>query len=107
MIMVTELAANKMKEHFAEMGKPNAALRIKVISGGCSGFQYDLMPEEIKNKEDIEIQDRGVRILMDPESHSFLDNTTIDYVDSLQGSGFKLLNPNAKSSCGCGESFSI
>ena len=107
MILVTELAANKIKEHFAELGKPNVALRIKVTNGGCSGFQYDLLPEEEKKEGDIEVQDRDVRILIDPESHSFLDNTTVDYVDSLQGSGFKLLNPNAKSSCGCGESFSI
>ncbi len=108
MILVTELAAEKMKEHFAEMGKPNAALRIRVTGGGCSGFQYDLVPdEEGKKEDDIEIEDRGVRILTDPESQTFLDNTTVDYVDSLQGSGFKLLNPNAKSSCGCGDSFSI
>lgn len=107
MILVTELAAHKMKEHFAEMGKPNASLRIRVTGGGCSGFQYDLAPEEEKKEDDIEIQDRGVSILIDPESHTFLDNTTVDYVDSLQGSGFKLLNPNAKSSCGCGDSFSI
>lgn len=107
MILVTELAAQKLKEQFAEMGKPNASLRIRVIGGGCSGFQYDMSPEEGKKEEDIEIQDHGVSIVVDPESNAFLDNTTIDYIDSLQGSGFKLLNPNAKSSCGCGDSFGV
>lgn len=107
MIQITELAAKKVKEHFAEMGKPDAALRIKVLGGGCSGFQYDMAPEDNKSENDTVYESNGVTVFVDPESDTFLDSSTIDYVDSLQGSGFKFINPNAKSSCGCGESFGV
>jgi len=107
MIQVTEIAAKKVKDIFKEMGKPDAALRIKIVGGGCSGMQYDLGPEEKKSENDQVYETQGVVLYIDPESDTFLTDSILDYVDSLKGSGFKVINPNAKTSCGCGDSFSV
>jgi len=107
MVSVTDKAAQKLKKYFAEIGKPNAALRIKVEGGGCAGFQYDLRPEEQKGEADLVYESQGILIYVDPESNPFLDQSQLDYVDSLHESGFKLNNPNSKSSCGCGQSFGV
>ncbi len=84
-----------------------ALLRVSVSGGGCSGFQYgfDLVDEQ--NDDDLIIERDGVRVVIDPVSLPFLEGSEIDYVDSLIGAAFKVHNPNATSSCGCGTSFSI
>ena len=106
-LMLTELAAEKVRE-FREADKieDNYALRVKVMGGGCSGFQYDLY-FDTKAEGDYEFESHGVQLVSDQMSFMYLMGTTIDYVDSLQGPGFKFHNPNSTGSCGCGSSFSV
>ncbi|TDI66503.1 MAG: iron-sulfur cluster insertion protein ErpA [Alphaproteobacteria bacterium] len=84
-----------------------ALLRVSVSGGGCSGFQYGFDLVDEKNDDDLIIERDGVRVVIDPVSLPFLEGSEIDYVDSLIGAAFKVHNPNATSSCGCGTSFSI
>lgn len=104
MITLTENAAKQIgalqKEQNA-IGKP---LRVSVNAGGCSGMEYGMEFDDAKADDEIVRQD-GVEVVIDPMSLSFLKGSVIDYVDSLQGSGFKIQNPNVHSSCGCGRSF--
>jgi len=81
------------------------ALRLKVIGGGCSGLSYQLGFDDRVGDADNEIQSGPVRVVVDDKSAVYVAGTTVDYVDTLQESGFKIRNPNAKSTCGCGESF--
>lgn len=99
---ITEKAASKIKEVI----KDKKGLRIEVVSGGCSGYMYNITTENKINKDDISIEDKGVKVILDKESFNLLKGSKLDYVDSLQGAGFKIHNPNAKSTCGCGHSFS-
>ena len=105
MITVTSLAAEKIKGIKAAQTAPaDAGLRIRVVGGGCSGFQYQLAFDAPKPDDQIIEQD-GVTVLVDPKSFLYLSGTEIDYMDGLTGAGFALKNPNAKGSCGCGSSF--
>ena len=106
MIAMTEGAASKVKEISEQEKLLGQGLRLRVVGGGCSGFSYDLYFEETPSANDKIFELHGVKIFVDPFSYQYLDGTEIDYVDSLQGSGFKFLNPNVKSTCGCGSSFS-
>jgi iron-sulfur cluster assembly accessory protein len=106
-VSLTERAAAKVKEiHAEEKIQEGYALRIKVLGGGCSGFAYDLYFDQ---QQDIDqaFEASGVKMLCDQMSMMYLMGTEIDYVESLQGSGFKFTNPNVKSTCGCGSSFSV
>lgn len=106
-LVLTELAAEKVREfREADNVEPNYALRVKVMGGGCSGFQYDLY-FDTKAEGDYEFESHGVQLISDQMSFMYLMGTTIDYVDSLQGPGFKFQNPNSTGSCGCGSSFSV
>lgn len=107
MIALTEAAAQKLKGLFEESGvKENKRnLRIKVKGGGCSGFTYELAFDEKKEKDQV-FESFGAKVICDPKSYLYLNGSVIDYVEGLMGSGFKLDNPNAKGSCGCGQSFS-
>ena len=107
-ITVTEAAAGKIRELLAEEGKNESGLRVFVQGGGCSGFQYGLMIEEgeAKTEADQTIESNGVRLFVDPISVRYLKGAEVDFVDSLAGGGFTIRNPNAKSTCGCGSSFS-
>ncbi len=98
---ITEKAANKIKE----VVKNKKALRVEVVPGGCAGYMYNITTENKINKEDKIIQDKGVKIILDKESFNLLKGSKLDYVDSLQDAGFKIHNPNSKSTCGCGHSF--
>ena len=104
MITLTELAASKMKAMLS--GKEETGVRAAVRGGGCSGFTYKLEFDN-QNKGDRVITDQGVEIYVDPKSFLYLMGTQIDFVDELNQSGFRFVNPNAKRTCGCGESFSI
>lgn len=84
---------------------PNHALRVFVSGGGCSGMQYGMAFEETPREFDKVVAVDGVRLIVDPTSLMYLQGATIDYVDSLMGGGFRIENPNAASSCGCGHSF--
>jgi len=109
MINVTSIAAEKISELLADEGKPSAGLRVFVQGGGCSGFQYGLMIEEGEPTEDVDrvVESNGVRLFVDPISVRYLKGAEVDFVDNLSGGGFTIKNPNAKSTCGCGSSFSV
>ena len=107
LIEVTESAASQIKRLLDAEGKAAThALRMKVVGGGCSGLQYQLMFDDQRKETDHEVEASGVRLVVDEKSALFLVGTTLDYVDSLMEAGFKIQNPNAKESCGCGQSFS-
>ena len=107
MITVTEQAGKKVQSLLeAEQKQTAGGLRIYVSGGGCHGFQYGMSLEEQSRDEDTVIESGGVKVFVDPHSLPVLQGLEIDYIDSLQGAGFAIKNPNAKSSCGCGSSFS-
>jgi iron-sulfur cluster insertion protein len=106
-ISITENAASKVLEIAAEEGLEGQGLRLRVIGGGCAGFNYDLYFEDSPTTMDEEFEDRGVKMFVDPLSFQYLDGTEIDYVEGLHASGFKFNNPNVTSTCGCGSSFSV
>jgi iron-sulfur cluster assembly accessory protein len=105
-VSVTDRAAQRIAEIAGGEATPKM-LRVSVEGGGCSGFQYkfDLVPAA--NADDIVIEKAGARVLLDPTSLEFMGGSVIDYVDDLIGASFKIKNPNATASCGCGTSFSI
>src|ERR687894_1080338 len=104
---VTETAAEEIKKFMAsEEGLPETAgLRVRVVPGGCSGFQYSLNIEEESKQNDFVLDQHGVRLFVDMFSAQYLNNVEIDYVTSVMGQGFTFKNPNATGSCGCGTSF--
>jgi len=105
-ITLTERAAARIREILSrEPGK--SALRIAVNGGGCSGFQYEFELADGAADDDLVIERAGVKALVDPVSQGFLEGAEIDFVDDLMGQSFRINNPNATSSCGCGTSFSI
>jgi iron-sulfur cluster insertion protein len=106
LISFSDNAAIKVNELITEEGNPNLNLRIYVSGGGCSGFQYGFAFEEAVGSEDTVIEKLGVRILIDPSSLQYLQGAEVDFHDGLDGSRFVIKNPNAKSTCGCGSSFS-
>ncbi len=106
MITITEKAAEKVQEISSEEDLGGQGLRLRVVGGGCAGFSYDLYFEDKPTEMDEEFESRGVKLFVDPLSYQYLDGTEIDYVESIQGAGFKFQNPNVKSTCGCGSSFS-
>ena len=104
-ITVTPLAQMKVAEILEAEGKTGHGLRLAVTAGGCSGYNYGLYFEESANPEDQVFSTDGFDVFVDPRSYPVIAGTEIDFVDSLQGSGFKINNPNAMSMCGCGKSF--
>lgn len=104
-VVLTQNAANKVKEFMRLEKKEQHGLRVLVAPGGCAGYQYGLDFEEKSKPDDIVSEQHGVKVFINPESAGLLVGTEIDYVEGLQGSGFKLNNPNAKQQCGCGNSF--
>jgi iron-sulfur cluster assembly accessory protein len=100
---VTDKAAEKLKEVIAQEKKQ--ALRISVLPGGCSGYQYGMELDDNSKEDDIVIEQKGIKIFVDKGSMQKLNGSNVDYVDGLQGAGFKISNPQATSSCGCGNSF--
>lgn len=106
MITVTERAAAKVKEIAEAENLQGQGLRVKIVGGGCSGFQYDLYFEDTPGEMDEEFESLGVKLYVDPLSFQYVEGTEIDYVDELHASGFKFSNPKATGTCGCGSSFS-
>ena len=107
MLLITPTAASKVNEiRDAEGIESNMALRLRVVGGGCAGFSYDLYFDE-PAEVDRQFTTAGVRCIVDEMSLMYLVGTEIDYVEGLQGAGFKFNNPNVKSTCGCGSSFSV
>jgi len=106
MLTLTPSALSAVEKFIKGSDTPVAGLRISISGGGCSGFQYGMRLEEAKAEDDVEVAVGGVMLLIDPFSAPMLDGVTVDFVDSLNGSGFKFENPNATASCACGSSFS-
>lgn len=107
MVHITPVAAAKVNEiRDAEGIEPHMALRLRVVGGGCAGFSYDLYFDEVA-EVDRAFEIAGVKVVVDEMSLMYLVGTEIDYVEGLQGAGFKFNNPNVKSTCGCGSSFSV
>ena len=107
MVGLSEAAAEKVHELISKRPNETAGLRVGVRGGGCSGFTYFLEFAEAANKGDKELDSHGVTLFVDPKSYLYLMGTEVDYVDNLGASGFKFTNPNARRTCGCGESFSV
>lgn len=105
MIEVTENATKKIRQMMEAEGKAGAHLRVYVEGGGCSGMQYGLTFEETAREDDEQIDCGGFKVLVDPMSLPFLDGARVDYIETLMESGFKISNPQAKTTCGCGQSF--
>lgn len=106
MITLTPSALSAVEKFIKGSADPVAGLRIAISGGGCSGFQYGMSLETEKNEDDTALEYGAVTLLVDPLSAPLLEGVTVDFVDSLSGSGFKFSNPNAKSNCACGSSFS-
>jgi iron-sulfur cluster assembly accessory protein len=107
MLQLTDNAVTKVKELMAAEGKDGFGLRVAVQGGGCSGFQYGLTFDETKRDNDQVLEFGGLKVFVDAMSNMYLDDVSIDYVESLNGSGFKIENPRATGTCGCGQSFSV
>jgi iron-sulfur cluster assembly protein len=106
-ITVTEEAARKIAQLGAKEGREPAVLRVRVVAGGCSGYSYELSFAEAPAADDHVIDAFGVRVLVDPSSAPIVRGSTLGFNDSLLGGGLKMLNPQAKHECACGESFAI
>jgi iron-sulfur cluster assembly protein len=107
-VSLTETAADKIKQLMAEEPEGEASvLRVAVQGGGCSGFEYALGFDEGSQEGDLEVELHGVTVVVDPWSAPYLQGATIDFLNGLQESGFKIDNPNVSASCGCGHSFQV
>lgn len=107
-VLLTATAATEVRRYIEEQGaSEQAGLRVGVLPGGCSGFQYGLNIEDEPGEDDMILESEGIRLFVDPFSLQYLNGTEIDYVSTFQGSGFTFNNPNASGGCGCGSSFTV
>ena len=107
MVQLTETAVGKVREILDSQEPKPAGLRISVVGGGCSGFSYSMAFENAPNMLDKTYNFSGLKVFIDQASMLYLDGAEVDYVETMEGSGFKFNNPNVKSTCGCGSSFSV
>jgi iron-sulfur cluster assembly accessory protein len=107
LIQITESAAHKLEALLREKGKPDGALRLAVVGGGCSGLQYVMDLVDGPKERDILVPISNVRLVVDPKSALFVSGSVLDYSEDLQKGGFKVTNPNAVAHCSCGESFAV
>ncbi len=106
LIEVTDSAADRIHDLLDKEGKADThGLRLKVVGGGCSGLRYELAFDDAIGDDDTQVEISGVKVIVDEKSALYLSGTTLDFVDTLQETGFKMNNPNASTTCGCGESF--
>src|SRR5262245_39595018 len=105
LIKLTASAGRKVSALLTKQGRPQGVLRVAVVGGGCSGLQYKMDLQDAPAARDILVETCGVRVVVDPKSALYVTGSELDYVDALDG-GFKVKNPNAPTSCSCGESFS-
>ena len=106
LVKVTSNAARKVRTLLQRQNRPNGVLRVAVIGGGCSGLQYKMDLQDGPANRDILVESAGIRVVVDPKSALYVTGSELDYVDALTDGGFKVKNPNAATSCSCGESFS-
>jgi iron-sulfur cluster assembly accessory protein len=105
-VVLTDKAVEMVKDAMQREGLAGYGIRVGVQGGGCSGFQYSMDFEEKAKDGDVTLEQGGIKLYVDSMSSMYLQGVTIDYVQGLQGAGFKFNNPNAKNTCGCGSSFS-
>jgi iron-sulfur cluster assembly accessory protein len=105
LVKLTPGAAAKVTSLLTKQGRPNGVLRVAVLGGGCSGLQYKMDLQDSPASRDILVESGGVRVVVDPKSALYVTGSELDYLDALDG-GFKVKNPNAATTCSCGESFS-
>jgi iron-sulfur cluster assembly protein len=105
LIRLTSAAATRVGRLLDRRGTPKGVLRVAVIGGGCSGLTYKMDLQDNPQDRDILVETNGIRVVVDPKSAMYVTGSELDYVETLQESGFKFRNPNAASSCSCGESF--
>ncbi len=105
MLSMTDKAAVKAKELFEQKGVTEGGLRVFVVGGGCSGYQYGMALAREFDDEDLVVEHSGIKLIVDPDSAPLLEGAEIDYVDDLMKAGFTIYNPNAVKSCACGTSF--
>jgi iron-sulfur cluster assembly protein len=106
LVKLTASAASKVSTLLTKQGRANGVLRVAVVGGGCSGLQYKMDLQDNPANRDILVESGGVRVVVDPKSALYVTGSELDYVEALQDGGFKVKNPNAATSCSCGESFS-
>jgi iron-sulfur cluster assembly protein len=106
LVKLTSSAADKVSALLQRQGRPEGVLRVAVMGGGCSGLQYKMDLQDSPANRDILVESRGVRVVVDPKSALYVTGSELDYQSGLEESGFKVNNPNAATSCSCGESFS-
>jgi iron-sulfur cluster assembly protein len=108
-VLLTEKAAKEVQKFIVDGGQgPDTMLRVSVVGGGCSGLNYSLnIANDYDEANDVKSEQHGVTVVVDRKSALFLDGTSVDYYEDLDKRGFQFLNPNAKKSCGCGNSFSV
>jgi len=108
MVQLTTVAVNKVKEILGQQSPAPAGLRVAVVGGGCSGFSYRMAFEnQVNDASDNVYEFDGLKVMVDQMSEMYLDGVSIDYIETLEGAGFKFNNPNVKSTCGCGSSFTV
>jgi iron-sulfur cluster assembly accessory protein len=106
LIKVTPNAAKRVSTLLTKQGRPGGVLRVAVVGGGCSGLQYKMDLQDAPANRDILVESAGIKVVVDPKSALYVTGSELDFIDSLQEGGFKVMNPNAATSCSCGESFS-
>jgi iron-sulfur cluster assembly protein len=106
LVKLTVNAAKKVSTLLTKQGRANGVLRVAVVGGGCSGLQYKMDLQDGPANRDILVESGGVRVVVDPKSALYVTGSELDYIEALQDGGFKVKNPNAATSCSCGESFS-
>lgn len=106
LVKLTDNAAKKVSSLLTKQGRATGVLRVAVVGGGCSGLQYKMDLQDAPANRDFLVESAGVRVVVDPKSALYVTGSELDYVDALQDGGFKVKNPNAATSCSCGESFS-
>ncbi len=106
LIKLTGTAGHKVSSLLTKQGRPAGVLRVAVVGGGCSGLQYKMDLQDQPQNRDILVESSGVKVVVDPKSALYVTGSELDYVDALTDGGFKVKNPNAATSCSCGESFS-
>jgi iron-sulfur cluster assembly protein len=106
LIKVTDSAAKKVSSLLTKQGRANGVLRVAVVGGGCSGLQYKMDLQDGPASRDILVESGGIKVVVDPKSALYVTGSELDYVEALVEGGFKVKNPNAATSCSCGESFS-
>jgi iron-sulfur cluster assembly accessory protein len=106
LVKLTASAAKKVSTLLTKQGRASGVLRVAVVGGGCSGLQYKMDLQDAPASRDILVESGGVRVVVDPKSALYVTGSELDYIEALQDGGFKVKNPNAATSCSCGESFS-